>query len=101
MKYFVQIVTGSLNEHQKMWVASREDVSSGICGQRRPRSAWVSGQSNQGLHCPLKESLDTEKCKNEEPGRYFAHVQDGLNLRMSEDLFSLDNARVTSVTSLA
>ena len=34
-------------------------VSSGICGQQRPRSACASAQSDQGLHCRLTESLDT------------------------------------------
>ena len=36
-------------------------VSSGIGGQRRPRSACASAQSDQGLHCPLTESFDTIK----------------------------------------
>ena len=35
-----------------------ERVSSGILRQRRPRSACASAQSNQGLRCPLLESLD-------------------------------------------
>ena len=58
-----------------------ENVSSGICGQRRPRSVSVSMQSDQpiqGLRCPLTESLDTIECINEEqmPGCDFAHVRD-------------------------
>ena len=42
----------------------------------------TSVQSDQGLHCQLKESLDTTECIDEEqrPGRYFVHVQDNLNL---------------------
>ena len=42
-----------------MWAAPCEKVYSGICGQRRPRSACASSQSDQGLRCPLTESLDT------------------------------------------
>ena len=40
----------------------------GQCGQRRPRSAYASAKSNQGLHCPLKESFDTKECMNGEHG---------------------------------
>ena len=36
----------------------------GICGQRRPRSACASAQSDQGLHCPLTELSDTIDCVN-------------------------------------
>ena len=32
---------------------------SGTWAQRRPRSACASTQSDQGLHCPLTDSLDT------------------------------------------
>ena len=51
---------------------------------------------DQGLHCPLKESLDTTECWNGEQrlGQYLAQAQD-LNLRifcMFEDPFSLDAA---------
>ena len=35
------------------------NVSSCICGQRRPRSAYASAQSDQDIHCPLPVSLDT------------------------------------------
>ena len=41
-----------------------ENVSSGICGQWRPRSACASAQSVQDLYCPLTESLDTTECMN-------------------------------------
>ena len=37
----------------------QRNVSSGLCGQRRSRSACTSAQSNQGLRCPLIEVLDT------------------------------------------
>ena len=30
------------------------------------RSDWASAQSDQGLHCPLTELLDTPECINEE-----------------------------------
>ena len=43
-----------------------ENVSSGICGQRWPRSACASAQSDQGLHCSITESLDTIECLNGE-----------------------------------
>ena len=46
------------------WAALCENVFSGICGQRRPRSAGISAQSDQGLHCPPTESLDTTNCMN-------------------------------------
>ena len=74
-------------------------MSSGMCGQRRPRSACASAQSDQGLHCPLTESLDTIECMNGEqkPGWYLAHAQDDLNLRilrMFVGTFSLDVVRI-------
>ena len=58
-----------------------QNVSSGICGQRRPRSAYASAQSDQGLHCPLTELLNTTEYVNGEqmPGCYFAHAQADLN----------------------
>ena len=39
---------------------------SDIRGQRRPRSACTSAQSDQGLHCPLTKSLDTTEYINRE-----------------------------------
>ena len=39
-----------------------QNVSSGIYGQQRPRSDCAFAQSDQGLHCPLTESLDTTGC---------------------------------------
>ena len=47
-----------------------------ICGQQRLRSANVSMQSDQGLHCLLTESLDTTECMNGEqrPQWYNAHT---------------------------
>ena len=45
---------------------------------RRPRSACASAQSDQGLHCPLTESLDIiERSSGEQmPGYDFAHAWD-------------------------
>ena len=37
-------------------------LSLGICRQQMPRSACTSAQSDQGLHCPQTESLDTKEC---------------------------------------
>ena len=45
-----------------IWATPYENVSLGICGQLRPRSA----QSDQGLCCPLTESLDSVECINGE-----------------------------------
>ena len=39
-------------------------MSSVICRQQSPRSVCSSGQSDQGLHCLLTESLDTTECMN-------------------------------------
>ena len=60
----------------EMGCAMRKKVSSGICGQRRPRSAYASAQSDQGLCCPLTKSFDT---KEQMPGWDLAHVQDDVN----------------------
>ena len=48
---------GELKRYSILLAAPCENVSSGICGQRRPRSACASAQSYQGRHCPLTESL--------------------------------------------
>ena len=42
-----------------IWAMPCENVSSVICGQRRPRSASAPAQSAQGLRCSLSESMDT------------------------------------------
>ena len=52
-------------------------------------------QSDQGLRCPLTESLNTTECMNRErrPGWDYAQAQDELNLRslsIYEGTFSLD-----------
>ena len=41
------------------WAMPCENMYSGIWGQPRPRSACAYMQSDQGLHCPLTEKLDT------------------------------------------
>ena len=63
------------------WAVPCENVSSGICGQRRSKSACASAQSDQGLPCPLPESLDTTECMNgkQRPEWYFARAQVDLN----------------------
>ena len=43
-----------------------ENISSGICRQRRPRAACASAQSGLGLHCMLVEVLDSAYCMNTE-----------------------------------
>ena len=42
-----------------------QNVSSGICGQRKPRSRYASAQSD---HCLLTESLNTTDCMTESNG---------------------------------
>ena len=78
------------------------EVSLDICGQPRPRLACVSVQSDQELHCPLTELLDTTKCMNVEqmPRWYFTHAQNDLNLRkwrMFKCTYSLDAAHMMSL----
>ena len=46
------------------WVRPCKKLSLVLCGQQRPRSACASAQSDQGLHCPLTESLDATECIN-------------------------------------
>ena len=41
-----------------IWAFPCENVCSGKCGQRRPRSDCASAQADQGLHCPLTESMN-------------------------------------------
>ena len=56
-----------------IWAALCENMSSGICGQQRPRSA----QADQGLRCPPTESFDIAEYINDEqmPGLDFAHAR--------------------------
>ena len=69
----------TITKHEDIKRAAQcENMSSGICGQQRPRSACASAQADQGLCCPLTESLDTIECMNWEqiPRWYFAHAWD-------------------------
>ena len=68
--------TKDLTRHIR--TAPCKNVSAGICGQQRPRSACAYAQSDQGLCCPLTESLDKIKCINGDqmPGCDFAHTSD-------------------------
>ena len=61
--------------HYCEWMLQGQNVSSGICEQRRPRSACASSQSDQGLRCPLTESLDNIKCMNAEQIPLYAHAE--------------------------
>ena len=63
----------------------------------------ASAQSDQGLHCPLTELLDTTECMDREqrPGWYFAHAQDAVSLRilhMFDGTFSLNAAHIWAGT---
>ena len=87
-------------------VAPCENVSSGICQKRRPLSNCAYAQSDQSLHCPLAESLDTTECMNGEqrPRRYLAYAQDDLNLCilcLFERVFSLDAAQLELCLNMA
>ena len=70
---------------RRNWAVACENVSLDICGQQRPRSDCASAQSDQGLYCPLTESLDTICCIHTEKRSacYFVHAPDYLNLRIS------------------
>ena len=71
-----------------------KNVYSGICEQRRSRSARASAQSDQDLHCSLTESLDTTDHMKRE---HFVHAQDDQNLhilRIIEGTFSLDTSHI-------
>ena len=84
------------------WAALSEHVSSGICGERKLRSACTSAQSDQDIRCPLTEAFDITKCMNEEQilmlWWYFTHAQDDLNMRnflhMFEGMCSLDAGQI-------
>ena len=76
-----------------------ENVSTGICGQRMSRLDCASAQSDQGLRCPLTESLCTIECiKGEQKLEWdFTHAQNDLNLhilQMFEDTFLSDVAHL-------
>ena len=62
-KYIMSSYECYNNDAFMMWC---ENVYRGICGQRRPRSACASAQSDHRIHCPLTESLATTECMNRE-----------------------------------
>ena len=68
----------SLKSPYIKWATLSKTVSSGICGQRKPRSACASAQPDQGSRCPLTKSLDTIECINGEqmPGADIAYAWD-------------------------
>ena len=78
------------------------NIDSGRCGQRRARSACASAQSDQGLRCPLTESLDTiERINGEQMSRWDLRRR-GMNLIMCillmlENIFSLGAAHIVIV----
>ena len=85
-------------KNQDIWAAPCENVTLGKCGQRRPRSACASAQSDQGLHCPLTESWDTIKCFNGDQmsgwdfAYMYTYMQDDVNphiMRMFHGIFRL------------
>ena len=61
-------------------------MSSGMCGQRRPRSACTSVQSDLGLCCPLTESVDTTECIHGEqmPGPSCSKLKMSLKFTSSD-----------------
>ena len=73
-----------------------KNVSSGICRQRRPRSACASAQSDQGLLCPRTMSLDTTEYMNMESKGTdnILHMRRMICLRMFEGTFLLDTAHI-------
>ena len=63
--YFISLLLtcniNSNSQYNDKWTAPCENVSSRICGQRRPRSAWASAPSEQGIHFSLTESLTNHR----------------------------------------
>ena len=74
---FLKDVERRVGYHNIIWTAPCENLSSGICKQRRARSDYI-------YTCLLTKSLATAECMNGglRPGWYFVHTQDGLNLRI-------------------
>ena len=57
-------------EIRKWWATPCENVSSDICGHRKPSSACASTQRDQGLRKPYTESLDSIKCMSSRKHAY-------------------------------
>ena len=92
----VYVCQNTKGKYGNIWAARCESVSSGICGQRRPRSACASAHSDQGLRCPQTESLDTKGVNGKQMHLAYLSACDvnPYNLRMFEDTFSLDAAHL-------
>ena len=86
-----------------IWAAPCKNVPSEDAWTVRPRSACESMQFDQGLHCPLPESLDTIKCISGEqrPGRDFEHAHDDLGPVVQSVVSLTSSFRVISLTVLA
>ena len=82
-----------VNKADIMWAGQSENVSSGICRQRTPRSACASAQSDQGLCRPLTESfVNYRRAKARMILCAYAGDLNLRILRMLECSFSLDVA---------
>ena len=67
LKFVLDILDASSSDTIELYGPRHaKTLFSGICRQRRPRSAYASAQSDKGLVCPLTESLDTTDCMNVE-----------------------------------
>ena len=60
----IYYVTTFVDPCMCIFAAPCENMSLGICGQRKPRLDCAFAQSDQGLHCPLTELLDTTEGMN-------------------------------------
>ena len=79
------------------WVAPCENVSSGICGQRRDRSDCASSQSDQDLCCPLQNHWLLQNVLVESKGmivRACAGWSECAFLQWFESISSLDEAQL-------
>ena len=56
----------SIYLNRRVFIMPCENVLSGICGQRKLRSACATAQPDQGLQFPLQDSLDTIGRSNRE-----------------------------------
>ena len=56
--YILTVGSSGSTLFAKLYDAKRMERTHAICGQRRPWLACAFTQANQGLHCPLSESMD-------------------------------------------
>ena len=61
-------------QSQIKWAARSKVCFRGLHGQRRPRSDCADAQFEQGLSCPLLESLGTKECSVNSKGRMTLRV---------------------------